>query len=209
MLAWGFMLQGVAMIFGAGLPLFGGGALTGLWCVFLGWFLHSAAVHSTRLARAEDMLGDVAVSRLMRRTGPFVTPDLTVERLVNEWLLPTADRVWPVLDGAQLRGLVCLADVRKVPRAQWPDTRVEQVCTPVSELVVAAPDQPVSEVLAALSWRDVAQLPVVANGQLVGMLVLRDVLRWIELRPAEGPPPWVAIPQPPPPMRPAQPQPAF
>lgn len=207
--AWGFMLQGVAMLFGAGLPLFGGGALTGLWCVFLGWFLHSAAVHSTRLARAEDMLGDVAVSRLMRRTGPFVTPDLSVERLVNEWMLPTADRAWPVLDGAHFRGLVCLADVRKVPRAQWPDTQVAQVYTPERELVVAAPEDRVSDVLAALSWRDVAQLPVVANGQLVGMLVLRDVLRWIELRPAEGPPPWVTLPQPPPPLRPPEPQPAF
>ena len=207
-IAWGFMLQGVAMLFGAGLPFVAGGALAGLWFVFLGWFLHSAAVNSTRLARAEDILDDVAVSRLMRRTGPFVTPDLSVERLVNEWLLPTAERAWPVLDGATFRGLVCLADVRKVPRAQWADTRVEQVCTPASELVVAAPDDRVSDVLTALSWRDVAQLPVVANGQLVGMLVLRDVLRWIELGPAEGAPPWVAAAQAPSPL-PTTPQPAF
>lgn len=206
-IAWGFMLQGVAMLFGAGLPLFGGGALAGLWCVFVGWFLHSAAVHATRLARAEDILGDVMVSRLMRRTGPFVTSDLTVERFVNEWLLPTADRVWPVLDGDRFRGLVCLADVRKAPRAQWSNTRVEQVCTPARELVVAAPGDRVSEVLTTLSWRDVAQLPVVANGQLVGMLVLRDVLRWIELGSGEGAPPGDASA--PPPLRPASPQPAF
>lgn len=208
--AWAFILQGVAMLFGAGLPALGGGPLAGSWFVFVGWFLHSAAVRSTRLARAEDILGDVAVSRLMRRTGPFVTPDLTVERLVNEWLLPTADRVWPVLDGTLFRGLVCLADVRKVPRAQWADTQVAQICTPSHELVFAGPDERVSDVLTALSWRDVAQLPVVANGQLVGMLVLRDVLRWIELRPAEGAPPWAApaAPPPPSPMPPADALPA-
>jgi len=193
--AWGFILAGVAMAFGARLPYFGTGFFNGLWVSFLGWFLFSAASRSWRRAVVADILGDVSVERLMRRAGPAATPDLTVNRFVNEWLLPSEERAWPVLEGDTLRGMVCLADVRKVPREAWDTTTVGEILTPTAALVTASPDDPVTAALESLSRRDVAQLPVVSQGRLVGMLMLRDITRWIELQSYDGSPPGVEPPR--------------
>jgi Zn-dependent protease len=190
-IAWGLILTGVAMAFGARVPYFGTGFFNGLWVSFVGWFLFSAASRSWQRAVVADLLGDVTVARLMRTTGPSATPDLTVNRFVNEWLLPSDERAWPVLEGDAFRGVVCLADVRKVPRDAWDATTVGQILTPAAQLVTAAPDEAVRDALERLSRRDVAQLPVVAQGRLVGMLVLRDITRWIDLQSHDGSPPGV------------------
>lgn len=46
-LGWTFLLMGLAMVFGATLPVFGGGAGSGVWLTFVGWFLSSAASRSS------------------------------------------------------------------------------------------------------------------------------------------------------------------
>ena len=189
--AWGLICAGVAMAFGARLPYVGTGFFNGLWLAFVGWFLFSAASRSWRQAVIADLLGDVTVARLMRTTGPSATPELTVNRFVNEWLLPSDERVWPVLEGDVFRGMVCLADVRKAPRDAWDATTVGQILTPAAQLVTAAPGDAVSDALEKLARRDVAQLPVVAQGRLVGVLMLRDITRWIDLQSYEGSAPWV------------------
>jgi Zn-dependent protease len=125
--AWAFIVAGVAMAFGARLPFFGTGFFGGLWLSFIGWFLFRAASRSWERAVVADVLGDVSVARLMRRTGPSATPDLTVNRFVNEWLLPSDERAWPVLAGDAFLGMVCLADVRKVPRAAWDEVTLGQI----------------------------------------------------------------------------------
>lgn len=182
LVAWTFIVAGVAMAFGARVPLLGAGFTRGLWTALIGWFLYSATVRSMRQAVLADVLGDVSVGRLMRRTGPYATPGLTIDRFVTEWLLPSEDRAWPVIEGQVFRGMVCLADVRRVPRERWGDTLVAQIMTPAEVLVTASPETAVSDALDSLARRDVAQLPVVSRGELVGVLFLRDVMRWIELQ---------------------------
>jgi len=45
-IAWLFIVAGIAMIFGVSIPIFGTGFIGGLWLVFIGWFLNSAAIQS-------------------------------------------------------------------------------------------------------------------------------------------------------------------
>ena len=115
-------------------------------------------------------------------------PELPVANLVDEYLMSTAERAFPVVDGDRLIGIVTLEDVRKVSRAEWPSSRVRDIMTPARALSVVTPDDSAAAALAKLSQRDVAQLPVVdRTGQLVGMIRRRDILRWLELQPRPRP----------------------
>jgi Zn-dependent protease len=61
LIGWLFITSGAAMAFGAQLPFFGTGLINGLWLVFIGWFLNSAAQSSYQQTVVRDLLEDVPV----------------------------------------------------------------------------------------------------------------------------------------------------
>ena len=184
--AWLFIIAGVAMVFGFEVPFFGSGLIGGLWLAFIGWFLNSAAIASYRQVVVDDMLEGVPVARLMRSEAPMVPSSLPLSQLVDDFIMKTDERAFPVVDGGRLVGLVCLEDVRKVPRTEWDTTPASQIMTPANELTFASPREDASQALRKLGRRDVRQIPVLQDGRLVGMLRRRDVLRWLQLQSSQA-----------------------
>ena len=182
LIAWLFIFAGVAMVFGARVPFFGSGFIGGLWIAMIGWFLHNAAVSSYRQLVVSDLLEGVPISRLMRREMPTVPTDITVGQLVHDWLIGTDERAFPVLESGRLAGLVCLEDVRKLPRDRWDSTPVREIMTPVERLKVMPPQEDAATALREITRLDVRQVPVVDGGDLVGLLRRQDFVRWLQLQ---------------------------
>lgn len=179
---WSFMLLGLLMAFGVRVPVFGTGLFGGLWLVFIGWFLSDAARASYQQVLIRDLLEDVPVLRLMRTNVPVVPPTLTVAQLVYEWIMGTDERAFPVMEGERMLGLVCLEDVRKVPREDWEHLTVGEIMTQSNQLDIVTAREDASEALERLTRRDVRQVPVLEDGRLVGLLRRRDILKWLQLR---------------------------
>jgi len=183
-IAWLMIVTGIAMVFGLQVPFFGTG-LSGLWLVFIGWFLNSAAVQSYQQVVVADILEDVPVVRLMHRDPPTVKPSLTVAALVEEHLMGSDERAFPVIENEALVGLVSLEDVRRVPQEQWESVPVADIMTPIEQLTIVSPAEDADEALQKLQQKDVRQLPVLDDGQLTGLLRRRDILRWLQLQGTE------------------------
>jgi Zn-dependent protease/predicted transcriptional regulator len=187
-IGWGLVFVGIAIVFGAHVPLLGSGVVAGLWLAFIGWFLSAAAAQTRRRQLVREVLEGVSVSRLVTPLGPVVSPHIDLDMLVEDWMIRSGARAFPVVDdeGAFV-GLVTFADLRRVPREEWETTAVAQIMTPRSELVIASPRDDLADAADKLARADVSQLPVVDPGQtLVGLLLRRDVLRWIELHLQQG-----------------------
>ncbi len=180
-IAWGFILIGISMVFGVNVPLFGTGLIGGIWLAFIGWFLNNAAQQSYRQVVLEDMLEGIAVSTLMRPNTVSVAPNIPISQLVDDYIMNSDERAFPVLEGEHLVGMVSLGDVRKVPRSEWEATTVSQVMTPEDKLTVATPREDVSQALNDIASRDVRQIPVVQEGRLVGILRRADIMKWLQL----------------------------
>lgn len=178
---WAFIALGLAMVFGLRVPFFGTGLVAGLWLAFIGWFLRSAASQSYRRLALDEALAGHTVQELMRRTGPTVTPDLPLASLVHDYLIPSDEGAVPVVHDGALLGLVSLSDVRRVAPAQWPGATVANVMISDAVLPVAKPDEPLADAFEEIARRNIEQLPVLDHGRLVGMLLRRDLGRWIEL----------------------------
>jgi CBS domain-containing protein len=58
--------------------------------------------------------------------------------------------------------------------------------TPADRLVVTMPREDVSRALEKMVRADVGQLPVIDGTRLAGMLLRRDVARWVELHAQAG-----------------------
>lgn len=104
----------------------------------LGWFLSNAALMSHQQIIVQDVLEDVPVSRL-RSDAPTVSPSIAVSSLVHAGVMDTGERVFPVIKGDRLTGLVCLEDIRKLSRDTWDTTKVNEIMTRVDHLTVVNP----------------------------------------------------------------------
>jgi Zn-dependent protease/CBS domain-containing protein len=185
--AFGLLLifAGIAMMFGIRLPYLGSGFVPGLWMAFIGWFLSGAAATSYRQVVLHDLLDGIPVAAVMRRGLGTVDPNVAVARFVEDYLMPSDQRAFPVVEGNRPVGIITLGDVRKLPRGEWAGKRVRDIMTGATAMEVAGPQESASSALAKLSAREVEQLPVVADdGQLVGVVRRRDIARWLELQPS-------------------------
>jgi Zn-dependent protease/CBS domain-containing protein len=180
-IAWLMIIGGISMAFGMQIPFFGTGFVSGLWLAFIGWFLNSASVQSYQQVVVHDILEGVPVARMMRSNPPSCSADCSVSRLVHEHIMGTDDHTFPVLDNGRLLGIVTLEDVRKVSHDAWDTTTVREIMTPADQLTVVTPDEDAAEALNKLTQRDVGQMPVLRNGQLVGLLRRQDIIKWLQL----------------------------
>jgi Zn-dependent protease len=179
--AWLLIGLGLSMMFGLRVPFFGTGPIAGLWLAFIGWFLNNAALVSYRQLLIREALEDVPVSRLMLTRFAAVAPDLPVSALVEEYVLRSEQRAFPVLEQERLIGMVCLHDVRTLNRAAWQSTTVREIMTPLERVTWVTPRDDALEVLAILAQRDVNQLPVMEDGHLIGLVRREDILKWLSL----------------------------
>ena len=184
-IAWLMIVTGIAMAFGANVPFFGTGLVSGLWLAFIGWFLNNAAIQSYRQVVVQDLLEDIPVERMMRSDPPIASPDSTISQLVHEGIMGTDDHAFPVVEGGQLVGIVCLHDIRGVAKERWQETTVREIMTPREDLVTVGPQEEADQALNTLQKTRVRQLPVARNGNLVGLLRRRDVMRWLQLQAEE------------------------
>jgi Zn-dependent protease/CBS domain-containing protein len=181
LVAWLLIVAGLSMALGLSVPVFGSGLTSGLWLALIGWFLNNAAVMSYRQVLLRESLDGVPVSKLMMTDIRTIGPETTVQSLVDDYVMSSEQRAFPVTRGGELVGLVCMRDVRKVARSEWQRTTAEDVMTKLVDLAVIAPEAPSAQALKMLGQRDVNQILVLDRGKVIGMVRRRDILRWLML----------------------------
>jgi Zn-dependent protease/CBS domain-containing protein len=173
---------GYLLILGGIFIVFRGDLISGLWLAFIGWFLENAAAGSYRQLAFQDMLKGHRVSELMTRDCPVVAPEMMVMRLVNEQILTSGRRCFPVVQDARILGLVTMHDIKAVPRDQWSIKTVGEVMTPFSNLKSVGPGEDLTTALKLLTEQNINQLPVVEGGNIVGMFARDKLLSFISVR---------------------------
>jgi CBS domain-containing protein len=184
-IAWTFILAGISMVFGIRIPFLGSGVFSGLWLVFIGWFLNNAAVQAYQQVVVKEILEGIPVSQLMRPDTPTVPSNTTINQLMDDYVMKSDEHAFPVLDGERLVGLVSLDDIRRVPRDQWDRVTIDQVMTPAEKLEVVKPGEESTDALEKLVSKNIRQLPVIQDGKLVGVLRRTDILRWLQANSAK------------------------
>ncbi|MGQ9586340.1 MAG: M50 family metallopeptidase [Anaerolineae bacterium] len=170
------------MIFAGIWRILGSGRLDGLWWIFIGWFLDNAASTSYQQVAMRAMLEGHKVREIMSRECTLLPAGMSLQQMVDDYLLPTGRRCFPILAGDVVQGLLTLHHVKEVPKERWATTRVEEAMTPLEGLKAVSPEDELWSALEQMTEDGVNQLPVVEDGHLVGMLGRDNVLTFIRTR---------------------------
>ncbi len=177
---WGGRAFGVLLILWGGWLLVNGASLQGLWSAFIGWFLATAAASSYRQFQLRQLLSRIPVSRVMRPDPPVVPPELSVQRLIDDFFARRPEPAYPVvLDGAVL-GLVGVSDVAAVPRLEREVTTAAQVMRPTYEVPVSRWDESLADLVGKLEAGDEPNVLVLDGPELVGLVSVGDLRGWIQ-----------------------------
>ncbi|MCD6319401.1 MAG: site-2 protease family protein [Candidatus Desulfofervidaceae bacterium] len=156
--------------------------LNGLWIMFIGWFLYQASLKSYQQVLFKDLLQGIKARDLMTRDFITVTPDTRLKILVEDYILKKGQRAFIVTDNREIVGIICLEDVKKVSPENWADIPVSNIMTPKARLEMVLPEDDAAIVLQRLTTRDIHQVPVVEDNQVVGVITRNDLLRWMQVR---------------------------
>jgi CBS domain-containing protein len=111
-----------------------------------------------------------------------VMTQATVTESATDSLRSAAERMWRqqtgsllITDGGRLAGIITERDVlRAVALGADPDrSTVDEVMT--AEVYTVTPDMPLHEAAREMATRWIRHLPVVEDGQLLGVVSMRDV----------------------------------
>jgi Zn-dependent protease/predicted transcriptional regulator len=168
------------IIFGAWQALTGNW-VGGLWTAFIGWFLLSAAQESYAQVAVQNTLTGVRAGDVMTHDIPTVTRDMSIDEYVHE-VLRTGARFHIVLGAGKPVGLSSLDAARTVPRDEWTNTSIQAVMLPLDSMHSAELDEPILAVLQRMRSNSISQMPVISDGNIVGMVGLDDILRVLHTR---------------------------
>lgn len=161
---------------------FAGDWVGGLWMAFIGLFLDGAARSTAMQLTLRNLLEGHVAAEIMSNDCQLVPPQLTLDLLVEHYWAAGNRRCYVVGSQNRVQGLITVHQVQGVPRSQWPTTRIGDVFVPLERLRTVEQQTPLYQVLQEMTDQGVNQLPVMAKGEMVGMVTRDRLLTFIRNR---------------------------
>jgi Zn-dependent protease len=154
----------------------------GLWWLLIGWFVRSMARSELYSAEAREVLSGVMVADLMTPNPVTAPADMTVEAFVEQLLALRPHDLIPIVADGSVVGGVGFKQVSAVPPNRWASMTLADICTPVADIPTAEPGLGVAEAFERMMAASASRLLVMENGELRGILTLKDLARQVFLR---------------------------
>jgi CBS domain-containing protein len=131
-----------------GVALMGAGAVTlaisdplaGLCLVVAGWLVVSSSRLLDRRSVVQDLVAGLFVKDAEDEDPASVPPQLTLDVFASEYLADRLGAAALVKHGSELLGLIGTAQIRRIPKAKWMETRTEQAMALISSIPIVSPD---------------------------------------------------------------------
>ena len=153
-------------------------SISGLWLVFLGWFLYTAASGEESNTKLRGTLSAMRVADVMQRDLALYPGWITVDEFLRSYLPYFRLTAYPLknFEGA-VDGLATLTRLSEVPTELRRAKRVRDVACGLDEVAKASPSEPVSALLDRFTSCGEGHVLVMDGTTLVGMITPVDITR--------------------------------
>jgi len=154
----------------------------GVWLFLIGMFIRNASQMSYRQMLIRKVIGGEEIRRFMKSDPVTVSPSISIEELVGDFFYSHHLGMFPVCDGDILLGCISPEQVKQVPREQWEDLTVGDLVQPCSPENTISPQTDAVKALSIMNRTGNSRLLVVEAGRLVGIVTLKDMLKFLDLK---------------------------
>jgi predicted transcriptional regulator len=154
-----------------------------MWLFLIGMFLNGAAKMSYQQLLTRRALEGEPIRRFMNSNPVKVKPSLSLEQLVEDYVYKYHYKMFPVVeDSDKVVGCVTTKNLKDVPREAWGSKTVGEIAVPCSSENTIGSDADAMKALSMMNRNGASRLMVVDGGNLVGVVALKDMLRFLSLK---------------------------
>lgn len=178
---------GIGRIFGYLLSLIGilyivyGVFLNGIWLVFIGFFIGQSAKSSYQSLMITDLLGKTSVRKFMTEEVVSVDEQLSIKELVELYFLKYKFVMFPVKRQDEIVGIVNISSIQDLSPDSWKSITVKEVMLPLTDDMIALPEETVADVLNKLFGNEAGRVLVMEQNRLIGIVTRTDVLNYLRI----------------------------
>ena len=174
---FGILLIGVGVF-----NIIRGDFVGGIWWFLIGMFVRSASQGSYQQLLVRQVLAGEPVRRFMV-TDPVTVPYyISVEQLVEDYIYKYHFKMYPVLQEDKLVGCISTREVKEIPRNEWNQHTVKEISKSCTGENTVPPGTDAMVALALMNRTRNSRLMVVEDGRLLGIIALKDLLRFLSLK---------------------------
>jgi Zn-dependent protease/predicted transcriptional regulator len=169
------------IVFGI-LNFIAGAFIGGIWYLLIGLFIRSASQMSYKQLLIRNVLAGEEIQRFMKTDPITVSPSVSIEQLVNDYFYKYHYKMFPVTNGDSLIGCITSKQVRELPREEWEQYSVRDVMIRCSDENVISPKTDALQALSIMNRTGNSRLMIVDNNQLLGIVTLKDMLKFFAIK---------------------------
>lgn len=170
------------LMFLGGMQIIGGFLIGGLWFIFIGLFLRSAAEGSYRELVVRQFLDSVKIKDVMIKDFVSVDANMSVQKLISDYFLKYGYGGFPVEKNGRILGIVSLKDVTGVPEDRQAGTKVEDIMKPLDPEYEIAPEDSLTHALLKMQSEGLGRLMVAEDSKVTGMITRTGLFRFLEMK---------------------------
>jgi CBS domain-containing protein len=173
--AWLLIALGIVLFFG-------GNVVGGIWFGLIGMFVNNAARSSYQQVLLRQALAGEPVRRFMNTEPIVVAPTLDLRRWVEDYVYRFHRKTFPVATNGQLQGFVTTQALAQVPRSEWELHTIGEFMRQDLQAFTISPDADALDALSRMQRTGLSRLLVAEGNRLVGIVSLKDLLRFLQLK---------------------------
>ncbi len=173
---------GIFLIIFGFMRIFSGNFIGGMWFALIGLFVQNAAKMSYQQMITRQALEGEQVRRFMKSDPVTVPPDITVDEFVDKYVYQLFYKLYPVAENGHLKGCITTKEIKELPRDQWKKKKIKDLNISCSEEIMVQPDDDAMKAISIMKRNNMSRLMVVENEKLQGVIVLKDLLEFLNLK---------------------------
>ena len=146
-----------------------------LW-ILIAIFVYVGADAEYKSVIVSTLLGDEMVKDVMTTDVHTLNPDNTVQETLKT-MFREKHMGYPVTDNGKLVGIITFDDISKIPENER-DMLIKDIMT--RKLISSDPNEDLVETIGKLNKNRIGRVPVVKNGELVGIISKTDITNTLQ-----------------------------